>query len=124
EHRQRVAPLRQQPGVEAAFQAAQRRRQRPQERRGRGGGSGADGAHARPRSCPLISSFPNSVWERLPRNSVSRLRLDGKRSFPKNRSQTEFGNEVRGKSHPAAATTGSGGVSRSATYSLSRRTSA
>jgi len=43
-------------------------------------------------------SFPNSVWERRPRNSVSRLppgtrRAAAKQSFAKIGSQTEFGNQ-------------------------------
>jgi outer membrane protein assembly factor BamB len=37
--------------------------------------------------------FPNSVWEHIPRNSVSSQRLDAKQSFANGRSQTEFGNE-------------------------------
>jgi hypothetical protein len=46
--------------------------------------------------------FPNSVWEPTSRNSVSRLphtcRVDGRETeFRGVRSQTEFGNEDRGK---------------------------
>src|SRR5262245_422313 len=48
----------------------------------------------------LVFSFPNSVWERTPRNSVSRLprgqrTADAKQSFAKIGSQTEFGNQQR-----------------------------
>ena len=46
----------------------------------------------------LVSSFPNSVWERRPRNSVSHLpRWDGngtsETEFREGGSQTEFGNQ-------------------------------
>src|SRR5262249_1574725 len=38
-------------------------------------------------------SFPNCVWERTSRNSVSSPGPDAKQSFADRRSQTEFGNE-------------------------------
>ena len=50
-------------------------------------------------SCPAFTwsmlSFPNSVWERTPRNSVSWARSEPQREteFRRVRSQTEFGNE-------------------------------
>src|SRR5262249_3488734 len=37
--------------------------------------------------------FPNSIWERTPRNSVSRAYSPGETESPVVRSQTEFGNE-------------------------------
>jgi sarcosine oxidase subunit alpha len=50
-------------------------------------------------------SFPNSVWERTPRNSVSSHGSDAKQSFVDRRSQTEFGNEAMG-AKPAAVGSG------------------
>src|SRR5262249_34029240 len=51
----------------------------------------------------LVFSFPNSVWERRPRNSVSRLPRghrtgDAKQSFAKIGSQTELGNQENQRS--------------------------
>jgi hypothetical protein len=48
------------------------------------------------RRCDTLSfSFPNSVWERTPANSVCGLLRDHHETeFRSERSQTEFGNEV------------------------------
>src|SRR5262249_11088774 len=75
------------------------------ERNGEGFGSGVEVwrrlSHVtKVKRWVLVFSFPNSVWERRPRNSVSRLprghrTRDAKQSFAKIGSQTEFGNQER-----------------------------
>src|SRR5947209_8572372 len=47
----------------------------------------------RDRQTEFFSSLPNSVWQRRPRNSVSRPSGRAKQSFAEVGSQTEFGNQ-------------------------------